>query len=114
MKSEANLIPLFFILSLKPLTSECYPQSEDNIDLFDLKIHDDPNVVSKEIEEIISEDWADTWEPSPEMKQWFPYYISGKDDDGATGNRYSKCISLSFHFIIVRVHSFLLLVFQCL
>ena len=61
------------------------PDAEGVIDLLEFQVHEDPNEIPKEIEQIISEDWADTWEASQEMKEWFPYHITGKTEDGATG-----------------------------
>ena len=56
------------------------------VNLYNLDIpHDNDTVVENEVKEIIAEDWADTWDPPQEMKDWFPYYISGKDEDGAVG-----------------------------
>ena len=88
MKLQSIALGTCFLTTLAIWPAFCRPESheaEGYIDLLDFQVHEDPNAIPKEIEQIISEDWADTWDPPQEMKEWFPYRITGKDDNGATG-----------------------------
>ena len=62
-------------------------EDEDGVvDVFEFNIEQhDPTEVDQDIKRVLAEDWADTWDPPKEMKDFFPYYISGKDEDGAVG-----------------------------
>ena len=76
----------FILITIQPSWTRPQDYQQDGyVDLLDFQVHEDPNVIPKEIEQIVAEDWADTWDPPQEMKEWFPYRITGKDDDGATG-----------------------------
>ena len=65
---------------------EAVEDEEGNVDVleFNIERHDQAEV-DKEVNRILAEDWADTWDPPQHMKDLFPYYISGKDEDGAMG-----------------------------
>ena len=86
------------VLALMALQVSCYPQDdsaeagnheqEGYVDLLniDLEVNHDPGKdVQGAVKEIIGEDWADTWDPPKELKEWFPYRITGKDEEGAVG-----------------------------
>ena len=90
MELKVIAFGIYFLTALTISPSYGRPEKSDAegaIDLLEFQVHEDPNEIPKEIEQIISEDWADTWEASQEMKEWFPYYITGKTEDGATGER---------------------------
>ena len=79
------------VATLAVSTSHCHPvnsQVQDVFDLLNFKVcQEDPNEIQKEIDRITSEDWADSWDPPQELKEWFPYRIMGKTNNRETGNR---------------------------
>ena len=79
------IVVLSFVVSLAGIAN-CYPEGSIVSDTSSAVVHED-DVKKVENRTEGKYDWTEKWEPPGRLKSWFPYYIIGKDDEGAKSKR---------------------------